>query len=274
MRVFDQLRMLLRDELGTPRRRKRSPPTSGCCTRRGAGAALRCVTGAEAQDDSARRPSCAPAPPATMIGRGRRARRARTAGLRARSRADSGDDRGERVLLLTGDPGVGQDQAAGRDRQRGRTPAAPGARRPRPRGDAGAVPAVPGGAAATTSPARRSLSCGHRARARGRAARACSRELRRRLPELPPTETANPRPSATACSRRWWGCWGSCRLGAGADRARRSALGRPADAAAAASPRPCAASRRGLSMLRRLPLQRALERGVRGRAGRACATTV
>ena len=34
LRVFERLRTLLRDELGTRPRRRRSEPTSGCSTRR------------------------------------------------------------------------------------------------------------------------------------------------------------------------------------------------------------------------------------------------
>ena len=210
LRVFERLRTLLRDELGTapspeaiddpraaaaPRRAPRGEPCNGAD-----------ATGAWR---SSFRPSCAPAGRCAA----RRPRGVSSTELGAAVAAGPRGDAcsatrtsGRGSSLLAGDPGIGKTRLAGRARRRRPRGRRVRARRAVARGGAGALPAVPRGAPALRASTRRSRSCARRAREYGSELARLVPELRRRHPICRRRSPASPRPSATGCSRRSSGC--------------------------------------------------------------------
>ena len=246
LRVFDRLRTLLRDELGTaPVAGGDRHPPAAAATRPAARrwpvetgrprAASDRAAGRAAARGAAGTWSAAPASwPSWSDGWEVATERGRSGGA-ARAGA-----------AAAGRSGHGQDPAAGRDRRRARTPVARWFW-PAGRPEQTLVPFQPFvealGHYVRAAPTRGAAH--HRPRARrragpaaARAAPAAARAARRPMP-------ATPRPSATGCSRRWSGCWEIVGVDARPGRARRPPVGRSPDAAAAASPGPGVAAGRG-----------------------------
>ena len=266
LRVYEQLRTLLRD-LGTipsaeaiaVHKTLLRPPSQPEPSGRGA---------PPTHTEPASQPDPAPGRARSAVGAGDdrsrvRARGPRAVARRRRTRGRLGPSKGTSAAAQRR-PRRRQDPAARRDREARARGRGAGACGPRSGGDAGRVPAVPRGA--------RPL---HRGGAARRAARDHAAARRRARTAGPGAASAAP---GAAADRR-----GGLRDGAlpavrsrrrtarrpfglelGADRDRRPALGRPSDADAAASPGSLAAAGPVVDR-RRLPLDRAVERGLLGR---------
>ena len=223
LRVYDDLRVLLRDELGT------APAAELQALHQ------RLLAGEGARREIAGEPPRGRAPRAGSPRASARPSSARDRELAAAARRLGGGARRAppRLVLVAGEPGIGKtrlarefaDAAHGRRRR---------ALRRLPGGGAGRLPAVRGGAA--------------RRRARlGRGSPACPARASSRgvIPELPAPPAAGgratPRSGATCSSRRSRRCSPTSPAGAAGAGARRPALGRPRHAAPAAPRRPRAA---------------------------------
>ena len=121
---------------------------------------------------------------------GRPPRRARE--LQSAGRRDRPAPSRERVLLVSGDAGIGKTRLLAETARRAHAAGAIGARRAGPRGDARSLPAVPRGASGTTRSTPRSRICGRSAGDSGAELARLIPELRRRLPELRRPEPGDP----------------------------------------------------------------------------------